>query len=199
MSLSIVSPFYSSALSMFTDSQPKLGTDSVPFYIEFGSHPNRFGRFTVSQLFRNGQNYSEPTFQVFKKGKCGTFEKYQQLRIGDYEVKKFCLLKNDLLNGDWKIRENPAQFERNPKLEDVLQQCHKAREISIGKNRRLYVTFIQYVQDNPASVYVQIRLFFRKESNEFKQVTYVSYKMEEFKELIENLKDFSNIEQCTFQ
>ena len=84
-------------------------------------------------------------------------------------------------------------------MEDVLQQCHKAREISIRKNRRLYVTFIQYVQDNPASVCVQIRLFFRKENNEFKQVTYVSYKMEDFKELIENLKDFSNIEQCTFQ
>ena len=98
-----------------------------------------------------------------------------------------------------EIRENPAQFEKNPKMEDVLQQCHKAREISIGENRRLCVTFIQYVQDYPASVYVQIRLFCLKESNEFKQVTYVSYKMEEFKELIENLKDFSNIEQCTFQ
>ena len=73
------------------------------------------------------------------------------------------------------------------------------QEISVGKNRRLYVTFIQYIQDNPASIYVQIRLFCRKESNEFKQVTYVSYRMEEFKELIENLKDFSNIEQCTFQ
>ena len=88
---------------MFTDSQPKLGTDSVPFHIDFGSHPNRFGRFTVFQIFRIGQNYSEPTFQVFKMDKCGTFEKYHQLRIGDYEVKKFCLLKNDLLNGDWEI------------------------------------------------------------------------------------------------
>ena len=176
-----------------------MGTDSVPFYIEFGSHPNRFGSFTVSQILRNGQNYSEPNFQAFKKDKCGTFEKYQHLRIGDYQFKKFCLLKNDLLNGDWEICENSAQFEKNPKMEDVLQQCHKAREISIGKNRRLYVTVIQYVQDNPASVSVQIRLFCRKESNEFKQVTYVSYKMEEFKKLIENLKDFFIIEQCTFQ
>ena len=89
MSLSKVSPFYSSAPSMFTDSQPKLDTDSVPFYIDFGSHPNRYGRFTVSRIFRNGQNYSEPTFQVFKKDNCGTFEKYQQLRIGDYEFKNF--------------------------------------------------------------------------------------------------------------
>ena len=142
---------------------------------------------TLNQLFKSS-----------KKDKCGAFEKYQQLRIGDYEFKKFCLLKNDLLNGDWEIRENPAQFEKNPKIEDVLQQYNKAREISLGKNRRLYVIFIQYVQDNPASLYVQIRLFCRKESNEFKQVTYVSYKMQEFKELIENLKDFSTIEQCTF-
>ena len=134
MSLSKLSPFYSSAPSMYTDSQHKLGTDSVPFYIDFGSHPNRFGRFTVFQIFRIAQNFSEPTFQVFKNDKYGTFEKYQQLRIGDKEFKKFCLLKKDLLNGDWEILENPARLEKNPKMEDVLQQCHKAREISIGKN-----------------------------------------------------------------
>ena len=45
----------------------------------------------------------------------------------------------DLLNGYWEMRLNPAQFEKNPKMEDVLQQCHKAREISIGKNRGLYL------------------------------------------------------------
>ena len=67
MYLSKVSPYYSSAPSMFTDSQPKLCTDSVPFYIDFGSHPNRFGKITVSQIIRNRQNYSEPGFQVFKK------------------------------------------------------------------------------------------------------------------------------------
>ena len=145
MSLSKVSPCYSSAPSMFTDSQPKLSTDSVPFYIDFGSHPNRFGRFTVSQIFRNGQNYSEPTFQVFKKDKCGTFEKYQQLRIGDYEFKKFCLLKNDLLNGDWEIRENPAQFEKNPKMEaccnNVTKQERSALEKIEDSTLPLYSTF----------------------------------------------------------
>ena len=57
---------------MFTDSKPKLGTDSVPFYIDFCSNPNRFGRFTVSKKFRNGQNYYEQFFQVLKKDKCGT-------------------------------------------------------------------------------------------------------------------------------
>ena len=41
MSLSKVSLFYSSAPSMFTDSQPKTGTDSVPFYIDFGSNTKK--------------------------------------------------------------------------------------------------------------------------------------------------------------
>ena len=184
---------------MFTDSQPKTGTDSVPFYIDFGSNPKRFGRFTVSQIFKNGQNYSEPTFQVFKKDNSGTFEKYQQLRIGDYEFKKFCFLKNNILDGELELSEHPTQFDKNPCMEDVLQRCHKVREVSIGRNRRIYVTFIQYVQENPASIYVQIRLFCCKENNEFKQVTYVSYTLDEFKELIQNLNDLSNIEQCTFQ
>ena len=84
MSLSQVSPFYSSAPSMFTDSQPKTGTDSVPFYIDFGYNPKKFGRFTVSQIFKNGQNYSEPTFQVFKKDNSGTLKIYMGL-IGTME------------------------------------------------------------------------------------------------------------------
>ena len=184
---------------MFTDSQPKSGTDSVPFYIDFGSNLKRFGRFTVSQIFKNGQNYSEPTFQVFKKDNSGKFEKYQQLRIGDYEFKKFCFLKNNILDEELELSEHPTQFDKNPCMEDVLQRCHKVREVSIGRNRRIYVTFIQYVQENPASIYVQIRLFCRKGNTEFKQVTYVSYTLDEFKDLIQNLNDFSNIEQCTFQ
>ena len=159
----------------------------------------RFGRFTMSQISRNGQLYTEPTFQVIRKDNSGTFEKYQQLRIGDYGFKKFCFLKEDLLNGELEMRENKPQFDKNIGMEHVLEQCHKVREISIGRNRRLYVTFIQYIKDNPASTYVQIRLFCRKENNDFKLVTYVSYTLDEFKELIQNLKDFSNIQQCTFQ
>ena len=149
MSLSKVSPFYSSAPFMFTDSQPKTGTDSVPFYTDFGSNPKRFERFTVPQIFKNGQIYSEPTFQVFKKDISGTFEKYQQLRIGDYELKKFCFLKSNILNGELELSEDPTQFDKNPCME---QRCHKVREVSIGRNRRIFVTFIQYVQENPASV-----------------------------------------------
>ena len=121
MSLSKFPPFYSSAPSMFTHSQPKTGTDSVPFYTEFGSNPKRFGRFTVSQIFENGQNYSEPTFQVFKRDDSGKFEKYRQLRIGDYEFKKFCFLKNNILDGELELSEHPTQFDKNPCMDDVTK------------------------------------------------------------------------------
>ena len=84
-------------------------------------------------------------------------------------------------------------------MEYVLQRCHKVREVSIGRNRRIYVTFNQCVQKNPASIYVQIRPFCCKENKEFKQVTYVRYTLDELKELIQHSNDFSYIEQCTFQ
>ena len=199
MSLSKVSPFLSSAPSMYTQSSLKPGTDSVPFYMDFASNSKKFDRFTVSQISRNGQLHTEPTFQFFRKDNSGTFEKYQQLRNGDYEFQKFCLLKEYLLNGEPEMRENQPQFDKNISMEHVLEQCQKVREISIGRNRRLYFIFFQYIKDNPASIYVQIRLFWRKENNEFKQVTYVSYTLDEFKELIQNLREFSNIQQCTFQ
>ena len=138
----------------------------------------------MTQIFKNGQNYSDPTFQVFKKDNSGTFEKYQHLRIGDYEFKKFCFIKNNILNGELELSQHATQFDKNPCMENVLQRCHKVRKVSIGRNRRIYLTSNQYFQENLASIYVQIRLFCRKENNEFKQVTYVSYTLDEFKELI---------------
>ena len=144
---------------MYTQSSPKPGTDSVPFYMDFGCNSKTYGRFTVSQISGNGQLHTEPTFQVFRKDNSGTFEKNQHLRIEDYEFQEFYFLKEDLLIGELEMRENHPHFDKNIGLEHVLEQCHKVREISIGQNRRLYVTFLQYIKDNPASTYVPIRLF----------------------------------------
>ena len=65
----------------------------------------------------------------------------------------------DLLNGELEMRENQSQFDKNIGMQHVLEHCHKVREISIGQKRRFYVTFLQYIKDNPASTYVQIRIF----------------------------------------
>ena len=122
MSLSKLSPFQSSAPSMYTQSSPKPRTDSFPFYMDFGSNSESFGRFTVTQISRNGQLHTEPTFQVFRKDNSWTFEKYQQMRIEDYEFQKFCFLKEDLHNGELEMRENQLQFDKNIGMEHVLEQ-----------------------------------------------------------------------------
>ena len=98
-----------------------------------------------------------------------------------------------------ELSERPAQFDKNLCMEEVLQRFQKVREVSIGKNRRISETFIQYVQENQALIYAHIRHFCRNGNKEFKQLTYVSYTLDEFKEQIQNLLDFSKIEHCTFQ
>ena len=75
----------------------------------------------MSQISRNGQLYAEPTFQVYKKDNSGTFEKYQQLGIGDYEFQKFCFLKADLLSRELEMSESQSQFEENIGMEHVLE------------------------------------------------------------------------------
>ena len=97
---------------MYTQSSPKPGTDSVPFHMEFGSNSKRFGKFTVSQISGNGKLHTEPILQVFRKDSSETSEKYQQLRIGDYEFQKNCFLKEDLLNGELEMREKQPQFDK---------------------------------------------------------------------------------------
>ena len=98
-----------------------------------------------------------------------------------------------------KFEKIQLSLRRTQKWKTCCNNVTKQERSALEKIDDSTLPFIQYFQDNPASVYVQIRLFCRKESNEYKQVTYVSYKMEEFKELIENIKDFSNTEQSTFQ
>ena len=80
--------------------------------MDLGSNSKRFGRFTASQSSRNGQLHIEPAFQVFRKENSGTFEKYQHLRIGDYDFQKFCFLKEHPLNGELEMKENQPQFEK---------------------------------------------------------------------------------------
>ena len=69
MSLSLSLKFlcFTRVPSMFTDSQPKTGNDSVPFYIDFGSNPKRFGRFTVSPDFKKWTKLFRTIFPSLQK------------------------------------------------------------------------------------------------------------------------------------
>ena len=111
---------------------------------------------------KNGQLHTDPSFQVFREDISGIFEKYHQLRIGEYEFLKYCFLKEHLLKGELEMRENQPKFDKDTSMVHVLEQCHKVRDISIGQNRRLFVTFLHYIKDDTASTYVQTWLFVKK-------------------------------------
>ena len=68
---------------MFTDSQPKLVLIPTHFLLTLALIQTNLRDLLCSKYLETEKNYSEPFFQVLKKDKCGTFEKYQQLRIGD--------------------------------------------------------------------------------------------------------------------
>ena len=60
--------------------------------------------------------------------------------------------------------------------------------------RRVFVTIKKYNLNKPP--YIQIRLFTEKENEAMKQVAYVNYTLNEFKELSQILKDFMFVDNC---
>ena len=63
--------------------------------------------------------------------------------------------------------------------------------------RRACVTIDKYsVKKSP---YIQIRLFIAKENEAMKQVAYVNYTLNEFKELSQILVDFMFVDNCKLQ
>ena len=165
---------------MCTQSPSKPGTDSVPFYMDFGQKSKRFGRFSVSQISRKGQRHTEPTFQVFRKNNSGTFEKYQQLRFGDYEFQNFSFLHGDLLNGELDMRENQPQFDKKYRhgtragtVSQIERDQHWTKPQTLGY-------FPPIHQRQPSfNLCASLTFVF-----ELKQVTDISYTLDEFEGLL---------------
>ena len=82
-------------------------------------------------------------------------------------------------------------------MEQELANCHAVYDVAIYKKRRVCVTIKKYnVNKSP---YIQIRLFTAKQNEVLKQVAYVNYTLNEFKELAQVLGDFMFVENCNDQ
>ena len=79
-------------------------------------------------------------------------------------------------------------------MEQELAKCHAVYDVSTYKKRRVCVTIKKYSLNKP--LYIQIRLFTAKENEVLKQVAYVNYTLDEFKELAQVFKDFMFVENC---
>ena len=84
------------------------------------------------------------------------------------------------------IHETKSAKESN--MDQELDICNRVYEIATYNLSRLCVTIKKYNVNKPP--YIQIRIFTAKENKAMKQVAYVNYTLNEFKELSQILGDF---------
>ena len=66
-------------------------------------------------------------------------------------------------------------------MEEQLKLVHKVIDVVDRPKRRICVTLLRYKADNPETSYAQFRLLKRtKEEEDFRQIVYVNYKLDEF-------------------
>ena len=79
-------------------------------------------------------------------------------------------------------------------MDQELDICNRVYEIATYIMRRVCVSIKKYSVNN--SPYNQIPLFTAKKNEAMKQVAYVNYSLNEFKELSQMLGDFMIIDNC---
>ena len=79
-------------------------------------------------------------------------------------------------------------------MDQELDICNRVYKIATYNMRRVCVTFKKYNVGKPP--YIQIRLFTAKENEAMKQVAYVNYILNEFKELSQIMGGFRFVDNC---
>ena len=153
-------------------------------YVDFGKSQDRFGRFSWS---KNDFNYLDIKLKVFKReDKNAEFPLRQNFTMGEADFNQFFRQRNQLGGAaDNFLRDQNLppliQSTLSEDMEEQLKLVHKVIDVVDWQNRRICVTLLQYKADNPDTTYAQVRLFGRKKEEEnFQQIVYVNYKLDEF-------------------
>ena len=171
--------------------------DTSPNYIEFSKNQTRIGRFVWFQKSYKVKFYFEPCFQLLKINDLGQFEKSQQVYLREKEGEALSTIRNTVIHDAENLGLEPT-YEAKPGKESTMDQeleiCNRVYEIATYNMRRVCVTIKKYSVIKPP--YNQIRLFTAKENESMKQVAYVNYTLNEFKELSQILGDFLFNDNC---
>ena len=106
--------------------------------------------------------------------------------MGEADFNQFIRQRNQLVvAADNFLREQNLppvlQTTLSKDMEEQLKLVQKVIVVVDHPNRRICVTLLRYKVDNPETSYAQVRLFGRKKQEEnFQQIVYVNYKLEEF-------------------
>ena len=79
-------------------------------------------------------------------------------------------------------------------MDPKLANCNKVDDIATYDRKQVCVTIKKYNVNKPP--YIQIGFFIAKENEAMKQVAYVKYTLNEFKELSQTLGDYLFVENC---
>ena len=129
---------------------------------------------------------------MFKRAdKNAEFRLRQNISIGEADFNQFIRQRNQLVvAAENFVREqnlSPVlQSTQSKDMEEQLKLVHKMIDVMDRTNRRICVTLLRFMWDNPEISYAQVRLFGRKkEEQKFQQNVYANYKVEEFEYLLD--------------
>ena len=99
------------------------------------------------------------------------------------DFNQFMGLRNQLVTAaeNFAREENLTLVLIPTMTKDLDEQLKLAEKLADRANRKICVTLLLYNVDKPESFYAQVRVFARKKEDEnFQQLVYVNYKLEEF-------------------
>ena len=125
------------------------------------------------------------------------FKKYQYVYLSEKERQAISAIRNSVIRDAENLGIVPI-FETKSDKESTMNQeldiCNRLYEIATFNMRMLCVTIKKNNVNKPP--YFQIRLFTAKENEDLKQVAYVNYTLNEFKELSQILGKFMSVDNC---
>ena len=128
--------------------------------------------------------YLERCFQLLKINDLGQFEKSQQVYLSKKEGEANSAIRNTVLHDAENLKLVPiydAKSGKESTMDQELDIFNRVNEIATYIMRTVCVKIKKYSVNNPP--YNQIRLFTAKENEAMKQVAYVNYTLNKFKEL----------------
>ena len=129
--------------------------------------------------------------KVFKKDEKKQFQLPQNLTKGEADFNQFIRLRNQLVVGvgDFSKEENLPLVQVRLLAEDMEEQLkltHKVVEVVDRPHRKICVAMLRYNVEKPETSFVQLRLFGRRKNEEnFNQIVYVKYILDEFTYLLD--------------
>ena len=157
-------------------------------YVDFGKCQDRFGRTSWS---KKTFVYLDLKLKMFKKDENKQFPLVQNLSMGEADFNQFIRLRKQMVVAvrDFSKEKNlPAvQVKLLAKdMEEQLKFTDKIVEVVDRPHRKICVTMLRYNVEKPETSSIQVRLFGRRKDEEnFNQIVYVNYKLDEVTYLLD--------------